>query len=85
MEKIKYIAKENQNEAEGNCLACGRVGIPVFLLRQAVVKTKSSLTKSIDPIYQELANYTKNLDFNNRKPGMELEYYSYVLRTSYFA
>ena len=81
MEKIKYIAKENQNEAEGNCLACGRVGIPVFLLRQAVVKTRSSLTKSIDPIYQELANYTKNLDFNNRKPGMELEYYSYVLRT----
>lgn len=81
MEKIKYIAKENQNEAEGNCLACGRVGIPVFLLRQAVVKTKSLLTKSIDPIYQELADYTKNLDFNNRKPGMELEYYSYVLRT----
>ena len=81
MEKTKKIAKENQNEAKGNCLACGRVGIPVFLLRQAVVKTQSSLTKSIDPIYQELADYTKNLNFNNRKPEMELEYYSYVLRT----
>lgn len=81
MKKTENIAKENQNEAKGNCLACGRVGIPVFLLRQAVVKTQSSLTKSIDPIYQELADYTKNLDFNNRKPGGELEYYSYVLRT----
>ena len=81
MKKTENIAKENQNEAKGNCLACGRVGIPVFLLRQAVIKTQSSLTKSIDPIYQELADYTKTLDFNNRKPEIELEYYSYVLRT----
>ena len=81
MKKTENIAKENQNEAKGNCLACGRVGIPVFLLRQAVVKTQSLLTKSIDPIYQELADYTKSLDFNNRKPEIELEYYSYVLRT----
>ncbi|OCF93813.1 hypothetical protein A9G17_12165 [Gilliamella sp. wkB7] len=81
MKKTENIAKENQNEAKGNCLACGRVGIPVFLLRQAVVKTQSLLTKSIDPIYQELADYTKTLDFNNRKPEIELEYYSYVLRT----
>ena len=68
MKKTEIIAKENQNEAKGNCLACGRVGIPVFLLRQAVVKNQSSLTKSIDPIYQELADYTKSLYFNNRKP-----------------
>lgn len=81
MKKTENIAKENQNEAKGNCLACGRVGIPVFLLRQAVIKTQSLLTKSIDPIYQELADYTKTLDFNNRKPEIELEYYSYVLRT----
>lgn len=39
MKKTENIAKENQNEAKGNCLACGRVGIPVFLLRQAVIKT----------------------------------------------
>jgi len=80
MKKTENIAKQHQNEAAGKCLACGRVGIPVFLLRQAVIKTKSMQTNSVNPIYQELANYANTLNFKNSMPEERLEHYSYVLR-----
>jgi hypothetical protein len=81
MKKTANIAIENKNEASGSCLACERVGLPVFLLRQAVIKTKFNKIKQVNPTYQELANYTKTLDFKHRMPDEELEYYDYVLRT----
>ncbi|OCG15862.1 toxin VasX [Gilliamella sp. WF3-4] len=81
MKKTANIAIENKNEASGSCLACERVGLPVFLLRQAVIKTKFNKIEQVNPTYQELANYTKTLDFKHRMPDEELEYYDYVLRT----
>ncbi|WP_430875768.1 toxin VasX [Gilliamella sp. G0441] len=81
MNKTENIAIENKNEASGNCLACGRRGIPVFLLRQAVIKMKGLKTDEANPDYQELANYTKNLNFKSRMPDEELIEYGYILRT----
>ena len=81
MNKTENIAIENKNEASGNCLACGRTGIPVFLLRQAVIKMKGLKTDEANPDYQELANYTKNLNFKSRMPDEELIEYGYILRT----
>ncbi|MFQ0997075.1 toxin VasX [Gilliamella sp. CG25] len=81
MNKAENIVIENKNEACGNCLACGRTGIPVFLLRQAVIKMKPHKTVGADPDYQELANYTKNLNFKSRMPDEELNEYGYILRT----
>lgn len=81
MNKTENIAIENKNEASGNCLACGRTGIPVFLLRQAVIKMKGFKTDEANPDYQELANYTKNLNFKSRMPDEELIEYGYILRT----
>lgn len=81
MKKTTNTAIENKDEAAGHCLACERTGLPVFLLRQAVIKTKFNKIKQVNQTYQELANYTKTLDFKHRMPDEELEYYDYVLRT----
>ncbi|MCX8664993.1 MULTISPECIES: toxin VasX [unclassified Gilliamella] len=81
MNKTENIAIENKNEASGNCLACGRTGIPVFLLRQAVIKMKGHKTVEANPDYQELANYPKNLNFKSRMPDEKLIEYGYILRT----
>ncbi|WP_430875890.1 toxin VasX [Gilliamella sp. G0441] len=81
METTENIANRNQDDAKGRCPACERTGLPIFLLRQAVIKTQSVLTPDIDPTYQELADYAKTLDFKKRMPDEELKYYSYVLRT----
>jgi hypothetical protein len=81
MKKTANTAIENKDEAAGHCLACERTGLPVFLLRQAVIKTKFNKIKQVNQTYQELANYTKTLDFKHRMPDEELEYYDYVLRT----
>ncbi|WP_141674932.1 toxin VasX, partial [Gilliamella sp. App4-10] len=62
-------------------VACERTGAPVFLLRQAVIKTKFNKIKEVNRTYQELADYTKTLDFKHRMPDEALEYYDYVLRT----
>ncbi|OCG45995.1 hypothetical protein A9G34_05850 [Gilliamella sp. Choc4-2] len=80
MKKAANLALENVIQASGACPVCERTGLPVFLLRQAVIKTTSSLTKKVNATYQELADYAKNLDFKNRMPEEALEYYSYVLR-----
>lgn len=81
MKKTENIAIQNKNEAQGNCLACNRPGIPVFLLRKAVIKTKSMQTDGINPTFQELAHYTKTLDFKNRMPDEQLNGFDYILRT----
>jgi hypothetical protein len=81
MKKTANIAIENKDEAAGFCLACERSGLPVFLLRQAVIKTKFNKIKQVNQTYQELANYTKTLDFKQRMPDEALKYYDYVLRT----
>lgn len=81
MKKTENIAIQNKNEAQGNCLACNRPGIPVFLLRKAVIKIKSMQTDGINPIFQELADYTKTLDFKNRMPDEQLNGFDYILRT----
>ena len=81
METTENIANRNQDDAKGRCPACERTGLPIFLLRQAVIKTQSVLIPDIDPTYQELADYAKTLDFKKRMPDEELKYYSYVLRT----
>ncbi|MWP47950.1 toxin VasX [Gilliamella sp. Pas-s27] len=81
MKKTANIAIENKDEAAGFCLACERLGLPVFLLRQAVIKTKFNKIKNVPSTYQELADYTKTLDLKNRMPDEALEYYDYVLRT----
>ncbi|OCG23181.1 hypothetical protein A9G22_06350 [Gilliamella sp. App2-1] len=81
MQKIANIAIQYKNEAAGRCPACERTGLPVFLLRQAVIKTKFTKIKQVNRTYQELANYAKTLDFKHRMPEAPLEYYDYVLRT----
>lgn len=81
MKKTENIAIQNKNEATGHCLACGRTGIPVFLLRQAVIKLKSIKNEDVNPTYQELTDYAKTLDFKNRMPDETLKYYGYILRT----
>ncbi|MFQ0999914.1 toxin VasX [Gilliamella sp. BG6] len=81
MKKTANTAIENKDEAAGHCLACERTGLPVFLLRQAVIKTKFNKIKQVNQTYQELANYTKTLDFKQRMPDEALKYYDYVLRT----
>lgn len=81
MKRTENIAIENKNEASGNCLACGRSGIPVFLLRQAVIKMKEHKTLEANVDYQDLANYAKKLNFKSRMPNEELQDYGYILRT----
>ena len=81
MKRTENIAIENKNEASGNCLACGRTGIPVFLLRQAVIKMKEHKTLKANVDYQDLANYAKKLNFKSRMPNEELQDYGYILRT----
>lgn len=81
MKKTANIAIENKNEATGKCLACERTGLPVFLLRQTVIKTKFNKIKEVNQTYQELADYTKTLDLKKRMPDEALDYYDYVLRT----
>ncbi|WP_167370346.1 toxin VasX, partial [Gilliamella mensalis] len=81
MKKTANIAIENKDEAAGRCPACERTGLPVFLLRQAVIKTKFIKIEEVNRTYQELADYTKTLNFKHRMPEDTLEYYDYVLRT----
>ncbi|OCG25262.1 hypothetical protein A9G22_00055 [Gilliamella sp. App2-1] len=50
-------------------------------MRQAVIKTKFNKIKEVNRTYQELADYTKTLDFKHRMPDEALEYYDYVFRT----
>ena len=81
MKITQNIAIENKNEADGNCPACGRTGIPVFLLRQSVIKMKPHKTVEADPDYLDLVNYAKKLNFKSRMPDEELQDYGYILRT----
>ncbi|OCG69910.1 hypothetical protein A9G43_09925 [Gilliamella sp. Occ3-1] len=67
MKKTANTAIENKNEAAGRCLACERIGLQVFLLRQAVIKTKLNKIKQVNQTYQELADYTKTLDVGKRR------------------
>lgn len=81
MQKIDTLAKQNKNQAAGKCPACGRHGLPVFLLRQAVITKNNHSNSDVDPIYQTLADYASQLDFKHRMPQETLTQYHYLLRT----
>ena len=81
MEKVINIGNQNKRQAAGKCPACERKGIPVFLLRQAVIKLAPFKGAKSDVDYQSLANYAQKINFKNRMPDEQLKDYGYILRT----
>ena len=81
MQKEINIANQNKKQAAGKCPACQRKGIPVFLLRQAVIKLAPFKGAKSDVNYQSLANYAQKINFKNRMPDEQLKDYGYILRT----
>ena len=81
MQKEINIANQNKRQAAGKCPACQRKGIPVFLLRQAVIKLAPSKGAESNMDYQSLADYAQKINFKNRMPDEQLKDYGYILRT----
>lgn len=82
MKTNQNVAKTEQDEASNACPSCGRHGLRVFLLRQAVISKNKTDTDPVgDVIYQELGDYAKRLSFTGRIPDEELQEYHYILRT----
>lgn len=82
MRANQKTADTNADEASGYCPLCGRNGLRVFLLRQAVItKNRSDDAPDGDYIYQELGEYAQKLNFANRMPSEALNEYFYILRT----
>ena len=81
MGKEINIGNQNKRQAAGKCPACERKGIPVFLLRQAVIKLAPFKGAKSDVDYQSLANYAQKINFKNRMPDEQLNDYGYILRT----
>ena len=81
MQKEINTANQNKKQAAGKCPVCERKGIPVFLLRQAVIKLAPFDGAKSDLDYQSLANYAQKINFKNRMPDEQLNDYGYILRT----
>ncbi|MBI0031217.1 hypothetical protein H3S75_08250 [Gilliamella sp. B14384G15] len=81
MQKEINTANQNKKQAAGKCPVCERKGIPVFLLRQAVIKLAPFEGAKSDLDYQSLANYAQKINFKNRMPDEQLKDYGYILRT----
>ncbi|WP_334324048.1 toxin VasX [Gilliamella apicola] len=81
MQKEINTANQNKKQAAGKCPVCERKGIPVFLLRQAVIKLAPFDGAKSDLDYQSLANYAQKINFKNRMPDEPLKDYGYILRT----
>lgn len=81
MQKEINTANQNKKQAAGKCPVCERKGIPVFLLRQAVIKLAPFDGAKSDLDYQSLANYAQKINFKNRMPDEQLKDYGYILRT----
>lgn len=81
MQKEINTANQNKKQAAGKCPVCERKGIPVFLLRQAVIKLAPFEGAKSDFDYQSLANYAQKINFKNRMPDEQLKDYGYILRT----
>ena len=81
MQKEINTANQNKKQAAGKCPVCERKGIPVFLLRQAVIKLAPFEGAKSDLDYQSLANYAQKINFKNRMPDEPLKDYGYILRT----
>ena len=81
MQKEINTTNQNKKQAAGKCPVCERKGIPVFLLRQAVIKLAPFEGAKSDLDYQSLANYAQKINFKNRMPDEQLKDYGYILRT----